>query len=77
MTSCVISDQLWSSWFGRDPSVIGKSYFVSDSMKQIIGVMPPEFSFPSDETHALGRRARFGPRTCSPGRVGDADGRAA
>jgi hypothetical protein len=27
----VISDQLWSSWFGRDPSVIGKSYFVSDA----------------------------------------------
>ena len=37
----MISDQLWSSWFGRDPSVIGKSYFVSDSMKQVIGIMPP------------------------------------
>jgi putative ABC transport system permease protein len=46
----LISDQLWSSWFGRDRSVIGKSYFVSDSIKQIIGVMPPEFQFPSDET---------------------------
>jgi predicted permease len=46
----LISDQLWSSWFGRDPSVIGKSYFVSDGMKQIIGVMPPEFRFPSNET---------------------------
>jgi putative ABC transport system permease protein len=46
----LISDQLWSSWFGRDPSVIGKSYFVSDGMKQVIGVMPPEFRFPSDET---------------------------
>ncbi len=46
----VISDQLWDSWFGRDPNVIGKSYFVSDRMKEIIGVMPPEFRFPSDET---------------------------
>jgi putative ABC transport system permease protein len=46
----LISDQLWSSWFGRDPSVIGKWHFVSDSMKQIIGVMPPEFRFPSDNT---------------------------
>ena len=46
----LISDQLWSSWFGRDPSVVGKQYFVSDGMKQIIGVMPPEFRFPSDET---------------------------
>ncbi len=46
----VISDQLWNSWFGRDPSVIGKSYFVSDGMKQVIGVMPPEFQFPSERT---------------------------
>ena len=46
----VISDQLWSSWFGRDPGVIGKSYFVSDGMKTVIGIMPPEFKFPSDNT---------------------------
>jgi predicted permease len=46
----VISDRLWSSWFGRDPSVIGKSYFVDDSLKQIIGVMPAEFRFPVEET---------------------------
>jgi len=44
----VISDRLWSSWFGRDPSVVGKSYFVADSLKQIIGVMPREFEFPDD-----------------------------
>ena len=46
----VISDQLWNDWFGRDSSVIGKSYFASDGMKEIIGVMPPEFRFPSDQT---------------------------
>ena len=46
----LISDQLWSSWFGRDPAVIGKSYFVSDGMKQVIGVMPPEFQFPNERT---------------------------
>ena len=46
----VISDELWSTWFGRDPSVIGKSFFVSDSLKRIIGVMPREFHFPSDNT---------------------------
>jgi putative ABC transport system permease protein len=44
----LISDRMWSSWFARDPSVVGKSYFVSDSLKQIIGVMPPEFQFPDD-----------------------------
>jgi predicted permease len=46
----VISDQLWKTWFSRDPSVIGKWFFVSDSMKQVVGVMPPDFHFPSDET---------------------------
>lgn len=46
----VISDQLWETWFGRDPAVVGRSYFVSDGMKQVIGVMPPEFRFPNDQT---------------------------
>ena len=46
----VISDQLWSTWFGRDPSILGKWFFVSDSLKQVIGVMPPGFDFPAGET---------------------------
>jgi predicted permease len=46
----VISDRLWNTWFGRDPAVVGKTYFVSGQMRQVIGVMPPDFSFPSDET---------------------------
>jgi predicted permease len=46
----VISDQLWNTWFSRDKSVIGKWFFVSDSMKQIVGVMPAGFHFPDDNT---------------------------
>jgi putative ABC transport system permease protein len=46
----LISDQLWSNWFNRDSAVIGKWFFVSDSMKQVIGVMPKAFIFPSDST---------------------------
>ena len=46
----VISDRLWATWFNRDESVIGKSYFVSGAMRQVIGVMPPEFRFPTDDT---------------------------
>jgi putative ABC transport system permease protein len=46
----LISDQLWSSWFGRDPAVVGQRYFVAGEMREVIGVMPPEFSFPSDST---------------------------
>ncbi|MGH7653145.1 MAG: ADOP family duplicated permease [Gemmatimonadaceae bacterium] len=46
----VISDKLWSDWFGRNPSIVGKWFFVADTMKQIIGVMPPAFHFPEDKT---------------------------
>jgi ABC-type antimicrobial peptide transport system permease subunit len=46
----VISEQLWDTWFGRDPAVVGKSYFISGTMRQVIGVMPAEFRFPSDAT---------------------------
>ncbi len=46
----VISDQLWDEWFGRDPQVIGRSYFTSGTMRTVLGVMPPDFKFPSDQT---------------------------
>jgi predicted permease len=45
-----ISDRLWDTWFGRDSAVIGRSFHVSGEMRQVIGVMPPDFHFPSDET---------------------------
>jgi predicted permease len=45
-----ISDRLWDQWFGRDSAVLGRSYFISGEMRQVIGIMPPEFKFPSDET---------------------------
>ncbi len=46
----VISDRLWTNWFGRDSSVLGKWFFVSDTMKQIVGVMPAAMPLPSEET---------------------------
>jgi len=46
----VISHRLWDTWFGRDSAVIGRSYFVSGQMRQVIGIMPPDFRFPTDET---------------------------
>ena len=46
----VISDRLWTTWFGRDESVIGKKYFVSGQMREVIGIMPREFSFPTEDT---------------------------
>ncbi len=46
----LISHQLWQGWFGGDSSVVGRTYFISGDMRQVIGVMPPGFRFPSDET---------------------------
>ena len=48
-TVAVISHWLWNDWFGRDPSVLGKSIEVSGTPRTIIGVMPSEFEFPSEE----------------------------
>ncbi len=45
-----ISDRLWDQWFGRDSAVLNRSYFISGEMRQVIGIMPPEFRFPTDET---------------------------
>jgi putative ABC transport system permease protein len=45
----VISDRLWQTWFGRDESVIGKKYFVSGADREVIGIMPPDFRFPTDD----------------------------
>src|SRR5262245_10731121 len=46
----VISHALWQSWFGGDPSVIGKSYDVSGAKRTVVGIMGPEFRFPNDGT---------------------------
>ena len=46
----VIGHGLWSSRFGSDPQIVGKTISVSDVPMQVIGVMPPSFQFPVPET---------------------------
>jgi predicted permease len=46
----VISHQLWQSWFGGDPAVLGSTPDVSGEPRTVIGVMPPDFRFPNDGT---------------------------
>ncbi len=43
----VISDALWRTWFGSDPSVVGRSYEMAGESRTIVGVMRPEFRFPN------------------------------
>jgi predicted permease len=46
----VISHWLWTTWFGADPSVIGRAFAISGNQKTVIGVMGPEFRFPQEQT---------------------------
>ncbi|HEU4693821.1 MAG TPA: ABC transporter permease [Vicinamibacterales bacterium] len=65
----LISDQLWSTWFNRDSGVVGKRYFVSGEMREVIGVMPPEFRFPNDAT-MLWVAGEVRPAEIRPGQLG-------
>jgi predicted permease len=44
----IIADHLWSTHFGRDPSVIGRTINLNDETYQVIGVLPPDFHFFQD-----------------------------
>jgi predicted permease len=46
----VLSDRLWTDWFGRDPSIIGRSVRVFGEPREVIGVMPADFRFPIEDT---------------------------
>ena len=45
----VISHALWTTWFGADSAVVGRSYYIARSMRTVIGVMGPDFRFPRDD----------------------------
>ncbi|MGH7504827.1 MAG: ABC transporter permease, partial [Longimicrobiales bacterium] len=47
-TVAVISHWLWTNWFARDPSVVGRSFQIAGAFRTVIGVMGPEFRFPDD-----------------------------
>jgi putative ABC transport system permease protein len=55
----LLSDALWRSDFGGDPGVIGKAVRVNGRTGTIIGVMPPKFSFPSNEQLWIPVNAEF------------------
>ncbi|MEE8521094.1 MAG: ABC transporter permease, partial [Gemmatimonadota bacterium] len=44
----ILSHGLWQRRFGADPEVVGKTIAINGSSSTVIGVMPPEFEFPSE-----------------------------
>jgi len=48
----LISYGAFLDWFGGDPSVLGRSYYIAGDTRTVIGVMSPEFEFPREGVHA-------------------------
>ena len=46
----VLSHALWEQRFGRDPTIIGRSVQLEGVSRQVVGVMPADFRFPSAKT---------------------------
>src|SRR5262245_33254996 len=43
----VLSHALWQNKFAGDPGVIGRSITIDGMARRVVGVMPPEFGFPT------------------------------
>lgn len=65
----VISYAMWMSWFNGDSSVVGKQYPISGDNRTIVGVMGPDFKFPTDDT-MLWMSNEITPAGITPGRFG-------
>ena len=48
----ILSHALWRARFAGDPAVIGRVIAINGIHRQIVGVMPPEFSYPSAQVQA-------------------------
>ncbi len=46
----VISEGLWRSWFNADPNILARTMDVNGRPRQIVGVMPARFRFPTAAT---------------------------
>jgi hypothetical protein len=46
----VLSDGLWRERFGADPSVVGRAIDLGGVSREVVGVMPAGFAFPSTDT---------------------------
>ena len=45
----VIGHSLWSSRFGQDPALLGRSIRIGRNLHVVVGVMPDGFAFPTNE----------------------------
>jgi predicted permease len=57
----LLSDRLWRLRFHADPAVVGRKVILDDEPFVVIGVMPPDFYFPTREV-TFWAPFRFGPQ---------------
>jgi len=43
----LISDGLWRRMFGADPGIVGRTVVIDAAPVRVVGITPPEFSFPA------------------------------
>jgi len=48
----VLAHDLWTTRFGADQSVVGKSIRLNGEVATVVGVMPPTFEVPNEVVHA-------------------------
>jgi putative ABC transport system permease protein len=46
----LISDGLWVDRYGADPGIVGRTVELNGVTREVIGVMPPDYDFPTPQT---------------------------
>lgn len=46
----ILSHALWEQRFGRDPAIVGRAIAIDGMSREVLGVMPADFRFPSAKT---------------------------
>ena len=46
----VLSHGLWTRRFGSDPTIVGQTLTLNDAVFQVVGVMPPGFIYPANQS---------------------------
>jgi putative ABC transport system permease protein len=46
----ILSHALWTQVFGASPDIVGHRIMLEGVSREVVGVMPPDFQFPSAKT---------------------------
>jgi putative ABC transport system permease protein len=60
----VINHGFWQRHFGGDPAALGKTLVLDDETFTVVGVMPPEFVFPTTSTDVFVPMGYYSERMC-------------